>query len=142
MPSPVFACKRCGACCQGEGGVYLEKEQAAAAAGILGMDQEAFLAKFCRPKDGRYAVICNSEGECALLGPGGCLIQEAKPEVCRRWPYFEALLTVPGALEEAKLACPGINPKVSRQEFAAFYHQYLRANPQPLRHPVSGKKAR
>lgn len=121
-----FECKRCNSCCYGQGGIYFNEEQLSAASDVLHMGQKEFLETFCREKNGRYEVICTPEGSCSLLGPQGCRVQEAKPDVCRRWPYFEALLMVPGALEEAKLACPGINSQVTRQEFLDYYDRFIK----------------
>ena len=91
------------------------------AARELGLDQAEFLARFCGPREnGRYPVLCDEQGICRLLGPQGCLVHACKPDTCRRWPFFENILTRESAFNEAKLACPGIDPEVSFQEFAAF----------------------
>ena len=126
MSQKPFECKRCNSCCQGQGGIYLEKEQIPAASKIMRMSEKEFLQTFCLEKNGRYEVKCGPDGSCSLLGPQGCRVQAAKPEVCRRWPYFEALLKVPGALEEAKLACPGLDPQVTRQEFLDYYNRFIK----------------
>lgn len=115
----VFECQRCNTCCTGQGGIYLKPEQAPGAAAELGMGEDEFIERFCRPRDGLYEIICNDQGACALLGPEGCTIHAHKPEICRRWPFFPGMLKHPGALEEAKLACPGIAKDATHAEFLA-----------------------
>ncbi len=83
------------------------------------MDPEEFTLAFCQANNGRWEVLVNDEGFCRLLGEEGCLIHEAKPEICRRWPFFVNLLTKPYAFEEARLSCPGIDPDISYEDFVA-----------------------
>ncbi len=120
---PPFQCRRCSDCCHGEGGIYLEAQEVEPAACILEMEPQAFIERYLRREGERFAVRCDEKGWCLLLGPQGCLIHGAKPAICRRWPFFPALLNDPGAFEEAKLACPGIDPQASHQEFVAYAHQ-------------------
>lgn len=120
MSRPPFECRRCNQCCYGEGGIYLERHQVAAAAAELGMGEAEFVAAYLRERDGRYEVVCKDDGACALLGPQGCRIHRVKPERCRQWPFFPEILERPQALAEAKELCPGIDPEVSHQDFVAY----------------------
>ncbi len=120
---PPFHCRRCSDCCQGEGGIYLEADEVEPAARILGMTRRDFIAQYLRREGQRFAVRSDQRGYCILLGPEGCRIHGAKPAICRRWPFFPVLLKDPGAFEEAKLACPGIDPQASHQEFVAYAHK-------------------
>lgn len=116
-----FECQRCSQCCSGEGAIYFRGEQVPYAAQELGLKPAEFLARFCGPaENGRYPVLCDSKGVCRLLGPQGCLVHACKPDICLRWPFFENILTRESAFQEAKLVCPGIDPEVSFQEFAAY----------------------
>jgi hypothetical protein len=116
-----FECQRCGVCCKGKGGIYLEKEEIPAAAQLLDLTEKEFIESFCLPRDGKYEIQTDAKGVCILFGPKGCRIHQAKPGICRQWPFFPAMLKYKGALEEAKLACPGIDPKVSHEDFVAYY---------------------
>lgn len=120
MTRPVFDCQRCNDCCTGEGGIFLTEEQMPRAAATLGLAPDEFARLYLRPADGRYAVLCGEDGRCRLLGPQGCRIHAAKPDICRRWPFFDALVKDPGAFEEAKLACPGLDPAGSHADFVAL----------------------
>ncbi len=84
------------------------------------MVPDDFLARYCEPKGEAFSVRSAEDGSCLLLGPEGCRIHQAKPDICRRWPFFDALLKDAGAFEEAKLICPGLNPAASHEEFKAF----------------------
>lgn len=103
----------------------LRPEQIGPAAALLGLDEEEFIARFCEPREGAFSVLCDQDGQCRLLGPEGCRIHQAKPDICRRWPFFEALLNDPDAFEEAKLICPGLDPEASHEEFRAFARQEM-----------------
>jgi uncharacterized protein len=115
-----FECQRCNQCCQGSGGISLRADQIAPAAAELGLDQNDFLARYCEPKGADFSVLSSGDGWCLLLGPEGCLIHQAKPDICRRWPFFDALLKDASAFGEAKLICPGLDPEASHEEFKAF----------------------
>ncbi len=119
MTKPVFDCKRCNDCCTGEGGIVFEQAELPAAARILGLVPEEFVRQYCRPVEAGYLVLCGQDGRCSLLGPEGCLVHAAKPAICRRWPYFDALINDAGAFEEAKLACPGLDPEADHADFVA-----------------------
>ncbi len=120
MTSAVFECKRCNICCQGQGGIFLEPSQIPQAARLLGLTPARFLEMYCQEKNGRWAVLSDPQGFCRLLGPQGCRIHAAKPEVCQRWPFMRAMLQDAGAFEEAKLACPGFDPEATHEQFLAL----------------------
>jgi uncharacterized protein len=127
-----FECLRCSQCCSGEGAIYFSVDQAPPAARELGLDLAEFLDRYCGPVEDRgYPVLCDQRGICRLLGPQGCLVHSCKPDICRRWPFFENILTRESAFDEAKLACPGIDPEVSFLEFAAFGRAQLDEEKEP-----------
>lgn len=125
MSQPAFQCQRCNQCCHGEGGITLTPDEVPAAAALLGLEPQEFIQRFCRLKAGLYDIMVNAQGDCVLLGPQGCLIHAAKPQICALWPHFPALLRDPGAFEEAKLICPGL-AQASHADFVAE-HQAQKA---------------
>ena len=57
-------------------------------------------------------------GVCVFLLDGNrCRVHPVKPFICRQWPFLPALLVDPEELEQAKGACPGINPACSPEDF-------------------------
>lgn len=116
---PPFECQRCGVCCHGRGGIFLTAKQMPAAAAQIGLSPRAFSAAFCQQRHGRYEVLVDDDGVCRLLGPEGCLIHGAKPDICRRWPYFDNILAKRTAFEDARQGCPGIDPDISYEDFVA-----------------------
>jgi len=117
----AFECLRCSQCCTGEGAAWLLCEELPAAAALLDLAPEAFVELYCRRRGEKYEIICDENGVCILLGPDGCRIHQAKPRICRAWPWLGAMLKNASAFEEAKLVCPGINPQASHAEFLAQY---------------------
>ncbi len=117
----AFDCLRCNKCCTGEGAAWFEEHELAAAAELLSLTVEEFVGRYCRYKNEKYEIICNEDGVCSVLGPQGCLIHQAKPRICRAWPFLDAMLTRESAFEEAKLVCPGINPDATHKQFLAQY---------------------
>jgi Fe-S-cluster containining protein len=115
-----FECQRCNVCCQGRGGIFLEAGEIAAAAALIDLGPEEFIARHCREREGRYEVLVGADGACGLMGPQGCRIHQAKPAICRRWPFFPGILANPSAFEDARQACPGIDPEVSHADFVAY----------------------
>jgi Fe-S-cluster containining protein len=122
---PPFECQRCNQCCQGRGGILLWPDQIGPAAAELDMEGDEFLTRYCEPKGEAYSVLCGDDGSCLLLGPEGCRIHEAKPDICKRWPFFDALIRDASAFGEAKLICPGLNPDATHEEFKAFAQKEL-----------------
>jgi Fe-S-cluster containining protein len=117
---PPFVCQRCNDCCQGRGGITFDPEEIPAAAALLDMSPQAFSQAFLAPRQGRYEVLCDENGACLLLGPQGCRVHQAKPAICRRWPFFANILAKRTAFEDARQACKGIDPDISHEEFVAY----------------------
>ncbi len=113
----------------------------------LGMTPERFAARFVREVDDpvsgeRRSSLredSNAGGRCALLvGRNTCSVYAARPEHCRRFPYWERVLSDPAAFEAARATCPGIAVVVpqelaARGEAAVFslYMQLAQRAPAP-----------
>ncbi|MCB2189103.1 MAG: YkgJ family cysteine cluster protein [Deltaproteobacteria bacterium] len=131
--APAFDCLRCGDCCTGEGGIFFRPDEVGPAAGYLGLTEDEFLARFCRPLEGLWEILADERGLCSLVGPAGCRIHPVKPRVCRAWPFLPNIVADPGAFEEAKLCCPGIKPAASHAQFQA---QAALEDPGPIPHAL------
>lgn len=123
----VFECIRCGKCCEGEGGIYLAEGEAGLIADYLGLNRMRFVRESCMEKGGRLYIRTSESGACLFYDPQeSCRIHSVKPARCRLWPFFEANLKDPQALEEAKDACPGIRPDCSHEEFVKEWERLVR----------------
>ena len=63
----------------------------------------------------RLTVAAN--GCCVLLMEGNLCGAPVKPFICRQWPFLPAMLMDPDELENAKTACPGIDPTCNHEDF-------------------------
>ena len=122
--STVFQCRQCGDCCVGRGGILVRPDEVKAMATLLGLSE----AEFCRRFVEASALgprLTVADGVCVFLMAGSlCRVHPVKPFICRQWPFLAALLVDPDELENAKTACPGINPESTHEDFveAAFSH--------------------
>lgn len=134
-----FACQRCGHCCSvGEGYVWVEPAEVPQLAQVLSVSSEHFQAHYLRsvadPRTGcvRLALRERAEGSggrCVLLeGKNHCSAYSARPEHCRSFPYWPAVLHEEQAFERARAVCPGIAPAVppalKARAFAALEQVY------------------
>jgi Fe-S-cluster containining protein len=114
----AFECKRCGACCHGEGGILADKNDIEHIAAFLGTTPEFFLKWYCETRNGKIYLRSRGDGYCVFFDKARlCLIHPVKPGPCRLWPFYPALLKNEENWEMAKDACPGINPEASFEEF-------------------------
>ncbi len=120
MPEPgtpqVFACRQCGECCQGVGGILVTPGEARAMAAYLGLEVGEFAARYLvdSPLGPQVAV---SDGACVFLEERRCRVHPVKPRICREWPFLPALLAHADEFEAAKGACPGLAPEGRHQDF-------------------------
>lgn len=93
-------------------------------AALLALPVAEFSRRFVEasPMGPRLTV---ADGVCVFLIPGGlCRVHPVKPFICRQWPFLPAMLVDPDELENAKTACPGLNPACTHRDFKeAALHQ-------------------
>ncbi len=123
MSGAVFDCRRCGECCQGEGGIVLSAKDQARLAAHLRLTVPDLLSAHARPAEGKFILTCGPDGFCRFFRQGaGCSIHLARPDICRAWPYFHGNLKDPESFAMIKEGCPGLDPA---GDFAAFRHEGL-----------------
>jgi Fe-S-cluster containining protein len=113
----LFECTQCGTCCQGEGGIYLSREEIRRISLFLNLSQQNFLNKFCLQKNGKVYIHTREDGYCHFSQKGRCSIHEVKPAPCRQWPFFPPMLTDQINWETARNSCPGLTPFPTLEEY-------------------------
>ncbi|MDR2302336.1 MAG: YkgJ family cysteine cluster protein [Deltaproteobacteria bacterium] len=123
--APAFKCLRCGQCCRGRGGTWLNYRQVRSLAEFLGEDLNRVIENYLEKdpsaaasppgKDesfeaGLWNVGVGPKGHCLFFDPGArsCLIHPVKPLSCQRWPYYRWPLTSRDGFLEAQSHCPGL----------------------------------
>lgn len=112
----AFECRRCGHCCQGEGGIVLTDKDLARLAAHLGMEPERFASEHAVFKGGRLRLGVREDGWCVFFD-SGCGVHPARPDVCRAWPFFRGNLLDAASWEMSLEYCAGINPSLPHEEF-------------------------
>jgi Fe-S-cluster containining protein len=89
----AFACKKCGVCCKKQKVVLLTLYDISRISKHLGLSSNAFFKKYCTTSkkfnsDGLKRFYLKAEGGCPFLKDNLCSIQEAKPVVCARNPFY------------------------------------------------------
>ena len=129
MSEKSFSCQRCGHCCFGRGGIVVGQRDLPRLLAYFNMEKEAFLAKYTELFDDKPTLITGDDGFCYFFKEGaGCTIHEARPDVCRAWPYFRGNLSDELSFFMAKEDCPGIVKSVSHAVFAHDGYAYLKEN--------------
>lgn len=114
----AFECKMCGQCCDGEGGITLQRDETERIAHFLELDSDFFLARFCEEKYGCVSIKTGADKFCIFYDKSKrCLVHPVKPLRCALWPFYLALTRDEGAWNLAKGACPGLNPQCSFEAF-------------------------
>jgi Fe-S-cluster containining protein len=133
----VFQCRMCGRCCEGRGGIVASPEDIARLSAFLHLAPEEVVSLYGETAGGKVKIRSGDTGCCIFFaGEGGCTVHEAKPAVCRAWPYFRGNIIDSGSLDLAKAFCPGISPRIGHDDFARMGREYLRKNNLLASNPV------
>lgn len=106
-PERLFQCRRCGDCCKGFGGTYVDAEEIAAIGAFIGVGPADVVRIYCRDSGGRKLLAQGPEGYC-IFWDRLCTIHPVKPRMCRRWPFIESVLIAPENWRIMAGSCPGI----------------------------------
>jgi len=127
MPQLVaFTCRRCGHCCQGEGGIVLAPSDVARLADHLRLDAAAMLEKYAEHVSGKDRLVTGDDHACIFYDQG-CTVHAARPDVCRAWPFFRGNIIDPESHAMAAEDCPGISREASHAQFARQGFVYLQS---------------
>ena len=125
----AFECKMCGECCQGQG-ITLKDEEIKRIARFLDMKEDEFKERYCNRKRGRYELKTADSNYCIFLKKKGknkvCGIHPVKPELCKRWPFFNAIISDEDEWKMVKDFCPGMNPESSFKDFVEQAKSFMK----------------
>lgn len=120
----IFNCKRCGDCCRGYGGTYLDKKEIGAIAAFLNIDADQFVKKYCRLSGGRPLLAQGQNGYC-IFWDGLCAIHPVKPHMCRSWPFIKSILIDVANWYIMADVCPGMRRDVAEHRILTCVRQVL-----------------
>ena len=122
----AFICKRCGACCQGQGGIVLTGRDEDRISAFLGLSLSVFQDRYTEKKGEKRVLATKTGNVCIFFEPkSGCTVHPGKPDICRSWPFFRGNLIDELSWHMAQDSCPGINPGVGHQEFVCQGLRFL-----------------
>ncbi|MBD5642097.1 MAG: YkgJ family cysteine cluster protein [Desulfovibrio sp.] len=125
----IFECRMCGHCCEGKGGIVVGQDELERLAAFTGLTVKEFGERYCSLENGKLKLSTGADGYCVFFNPGqGCGVHEAKPDVCRAWPFFRGNLVDEISMAMAAEYCPGINRQAGFRKFREFGLEYLRTN--------------
>ena len=105
-----FECSQCGNCCTGAPGyVWVNKQEIAALAKRLNLDDEEFEDQYVMQVGIRKSLKELPNGDCVLFDgeKRKCTVYEDRPRQCRTWPFWDSNLRTPEAWQETCEICPG-----------------------------------
>jgi Fe-S-cluster containining protein len=105
-----FQCTGCGDCCTGAPGfVWVNKEEIAALAAKVGLDEDEFESRYVREIGVRKSLVEFNNGDCVFFDgkTRKCKVYEARPRQCRTWPFWDSNVRAPEAWAQTCEVCPG-----------------------------------
>lgn len=126
--SPPFECRRCGHCCQGQGGIILTEKDIVRLVARLELDRDEFIDTATETKAGRIRLRTGPDDYCIFYRHDlkGCGVHQARPDICRAWPFFRGNLIDPTSWAMIQEYCPGVNSAVRHEDFVRHGRAYLR----------------
>ena len=126
MTKKIFTCRQCGHCCHGETTVSLDKDDLNRLAGFLKLSVPELKEKYLRVS-GNVVQMKIVDGHCIFYNKG-CTVHAGKPWRCTQWPLHPSILTDEANLSAIKDSCPGINGKLSYEDFCQIFSNVFDTN--------------
>jgi len=118
-PHDIFTCQRCGNCCQGYGGTFVNGHEINAISNFLNLTSTRFIAKFCQYSGERPVLVQGDDGYC-IFWKKMCTIHPVKPKMCKQWPFIDSILVDVTNWKIMASCCPGIRTDVSDHLITAY----------------------
>jgi Fe-S-cluster containining protein len=122
--SDYFECQKCGDCCKGYGGAFVNDREAERISDYLGVDQDRFLSDYC-DWSGRRPMIKTAESGYCMFWDELCTIHEVKPRMCKIWPFIESILVDTSNWSVMKSMCPGIRDNGNPDDLVEYVRAVL-----------------
>ena len=110
-PEMLFTCARCGDCCRGYGGTYVDAVDIAAIAAFIRTEPSVVVERYCRRSGGKHLLAQREDGYCVFWDES-CTIHPVKPRMCRRWPFIESVVAEPQNWLIMAGLCPGMRTDI------------------------------
>jgi Fe-S-cluster containining protein len=123
--SDFFECQKCGDCCKGYGGAFVNDHEAERISDYLGIDQDLFLSDYC-DWSGRRPMIRTAESDYCIFWDELCTIHEVKPRMCKIWPFIESILVDTSNWAVMKSMCPGIRNNGNPDDLVEYVKAVIR----------------
>jgi len=125
----VFDCRMCGHCCEGKGGIVVSSRDLRRLCDHMGLSPVEFERSWGERWGDKLHIRCGEDGRCVFFEKGaGCSVHEAKPDICRAWPFFRGNLVDAESYMLARDFCPGISVTESHAAFRRQGLDYLLEN--------------
>ncbi len=123
-----FACSRCGICCSGENGIIVDNNtDLPRLLSYFNIHKDELDSKYTKIHNSKRVLRSGADKNCLFFVDGkGCSIHEARPDVCRAWPYFRGNIIDQTSLEMAKSDCKGLIKKSLHKNFQKEGIAYLK----------------
>jgi len=121
----IFACERCGYCCQGETTVSLDADDQQRMIEELGLSREKVAEKYWRIT-GNVVQMKIVDGHC-IFYDNGCTVHKGRPWRCAQWPLHPSILSDENNFKTIRESCPGINQKISYGDFCRILSELMQA---------------
>ena len=109
------------------GGIVLGRRDRMRLSRWLDLSEEQLSEKYCEMTRGKLVLTTGPDGFCVFFRQGlGCAVHEAKPDICRAWPWFRGNLEDEQSFFMAREFCKGIDRAISHKAFAEAGKEYLR----------------
>ena len=105
-----FSCTQCGNCCTGAPGfVWVNQEEIAALAKLLGIELDEFERLYVRKVGIRTSLVEFSNGDCVFFDgeKRTCNVYAARPRQCRTWPFWDSNVRTAADWKRTCQQCPG-----------------------------------
>ncbi len=119
----IFKCTQCGYCCHGETTVSLDETDQKRMVSALDLPEAEVREKYWRVT-GNVVQMKIVDGHC-IFYEKGCTVHKGRPWRCAQWPMHPSMIADKNNYLTISESCPGINTKISYEEFCRIFKQLL-----------------